>query len=74
MLYKTFEYPYHIFLLHKRHLAVDLCEFRLTVGAKVLVAESLGDLEVTVEAGNHQKLLEQLRRLGERIEFSRVHA
>ena len=42
---------------------VDLGEFRLTVGTQVFVAEALGDLVVTVEAGHHQQLLEQLWRL-----------
>jgi len=42
---------------------VDLREFRLTVGAKVFVAEALDDLIVAVEAGDHQELLEELRRL-----------
>ena len=34
----------------------------------VLVAEAAGDLVVALEAGDHQQLLEQLRRLRQRVE------
>ena len=40
---------------------INLGEFGLTIGAQILIAEALGDLVVTVEAGNHQQLLEKLR-------------
>jgi len=40
----------------------------LAVGAQVLVAETPDDLVVSVEARDHQKLFEQLRRLGESVE------
>ena len=63
----------HIFLFYKRHLAVDLCELRLTVSTKVLITETLGNLEVTVETGHHQQLLQRLRRLRQGIELSRIH-
>ncbi|OIQ79435.1 hypothetical protein GALL_388340 [mine drainage metagenome] len=53
-------------------LAVDLRELGLAVGAQVLVAETLGDLVVTVEARHHQHLLEQLRRLRQRKELAGV--
>ena len=36
--------------------------------------KQLGDLVVAVEAGDHQQLLEQLRRLRQREELARVHA
>ncbi len=58
----------------ERGFAVDLGEFRLAVGAQVFVAEALGDLVVTVEVGDHQQLLEQLRRLRQREEVARVDA
>ena len=58
----------------ERGFAIDLGEFRLTVGAQVFVAEALGDLVVAVEARHHQHLLEQLRRLRQREEVAGVHA
>jgi hypothetical protein len=56
-------------LVQERGLDIDLGEFRLAVGAQVFVAEALGDLVVAVEAGHHQQLLEQLRRLRQRKEL-----
>ena len=52
----------------KRHLQIDLGELRLAVGAQVLIAEAARDLEILVEAGDHQDLLEDLRRLRQRVE------
>ena len=63
----------YILLLYKRHLTVDLCELRLTVGTQVLVAETLGNLEVTVETADHQQLLQGLRTLGQCIELTWIH-
>jgi hypothetical protein len=51
--------------VQERGLDIDLGEFGLAVGAQVFVAETLGDLVVTIEAGHHQQLLEQLGRLGQ---------
>ena len=62
------------FLLRERHLEVDLREFRLAIGAQVFVAEAADDLEILVHAGDHQDLLEELRRLRERVEIGRMHA
>ena len=59
---------------HERHLDVDLGEFRLAVGAQVLVAEAAGDLDVAVHAGHHQQLLVLLRGLREGEEHARAHA
>ena len=67
------EHFHDFVLVDERHFDVDLGEFRLTVCAKVFVAEALGDLEVAVHAGNHQKLLVLLRRLREGVELARVH-
>jgi hypothetical protein len=53
---------------------IDLGEFGLAVGAQILVAEALGDLVVAVEAGHHQQLLEQLRRLRQGEELAGMHA
>ncbi len=47
---------------------------RLAVGAQVLVAQAVGDLEVALEAGHHQQLLELLRRLRQRVELARLDA
>ena len=56
------------------HLEVDLGELGLAVGAEVFVAEAAGDLEVAVEAGDHEDLLEDLRRLRQRVELAGVDA
>ena len=45
----------------ERHLDVDLCELRLSIGSKILITETPDDLEVPVHAGEHQYLLEDLR-------------
>lgn len=58
----------------ERRLDVHLGELHLAVGAQVLVAEAPGDLEVFLHAGDHQDLLELLRRLRERVELARVDA
>ena len=63
----------HILLFHKRHLTVDLRKLGLTVCTQVLIAETLGNLEVTVEATDHQQLLQGLGRLGQSIELSWIH-
>ena len=60
----------HVILMYKRHLAVDLSEFRLPVGTEVLITETLYYLEVPVEAGDHQQLLEGLRALRQGIELA----
>ena len=60
-----------VVLVHERHLDVDLRELGLAIDAQVLVAEALHDLEVAVEAGHHEELLEELRALGERVELAR---
>ena len=57
------------------HLEVELIEFsRGTVGAGVFVAEAGRDLIIAIDAGNHQELLEHLRRLGQGIEFAFMFA
>ena len=58
----------HVVLVDERHLEVELGELGLAVGAQVLVAEAAGDLVVALEAADHQQLLEQLRRLRQRVE------
>ncbi len=60
--------------LREGHFEVDLGELGLAVGAQVFVAEAAGDLEVAVEAGDHEDLLEDLRRLRQGVEAARVDA
>ncbi len=57
----------HVVLVDEAHLDVELGELRLPVGAEVLVAVAARDLEVALQAADHQQLLEQLRRLRQRI-------
>ena len=57
----------HVVLLDEAHLDVELRELRLTVGAEVLVAVAAGDLVVPLEPADHEQLLEQLRRLRQRV-------
>jgi len=53
---------------------VDLGKLRLAVRPQVFVAKAPYDLEVFIEARNHQDLFEELRRLGQRIKRSRIYA
>ncbi len=65
----------HIVLGDEAHLEIELIEFAgAAVGAAVFVAEAGRDLEIAVEAGDHQQLLELLRRLGQRIEVAGMDA
>ncbi len=53
------------------HLEIELVEFAgRAVGPAVLVAEAGRDLEIAVEAGDHQQLLELLRRLRQGVELA----
>ncbi len=63
-----------VVLVDEGHLDVDLRELGLAIEAQILVAEALHDLEVPVEAGDHEELLEELRALGERVELAGVQA
>ena len=58
----------------ERHLAVDLGELGLAVGAEVFIAEALHNLEVAVEAGHHEQLLEGLGRLRQGVELAMAEA
>src|SRR6476620_9861688 len=65
----------YVFLRDEAHFQNELVELpRRTIGAGILVAEAGRDLEVPIEAGDHDQLLELLRRLRQRVEFSRMHA
>ena len=74
MFHETFKHLEDIFLIYKRHFTVYLSELRLTVGTEVFVTETFYYLEITVETADHKELLEGLRRLGECIELTGVHA
>ena len=62
----------HVVLGDEAHLGVELHELVLAVGAQVLVAQAAGDLVVAVDAGDHQQLLEQLGRLRQGVERTRL--
>ena len=66
---KPLDEPEDVVLVDERHLDVDLRELGLPIEPQVLVAEALDDLEVAVEARDHEELLEELRALGERVEL-----
>ncbi len=59
---------HHVVGVGEAHLHVVLHELELAIGARVLVAQASGDLEVPVEASDHQQLLEQLRALRQGVE------
>ncbi len=73
-LHEALEDIQDVLLLNEAHLAVNLGELRLTVGAEVLIAETLDNLEVTIEACDHEQLLEGLRALRQCVELAGVHA
>ncbi len=57
------------------HLDIELVEFAgAAIGARGFVAEARGDLEILVEARDHEKLLEHLRRLGKGVELAAMDA
>ena len=59
-------------LVHEAHLEVELGELRLAVAAQVLVAEAARDLEVAVDARDHEQLLELLGALRKRVDRARL--
>ena len=54
---------HNLLFVHERCFNVDLGELRLTIGAQVFIAETLGDLIVTIHTCRHKNLLEKLGRL-----------
>ncbi len=66
------EHLEHVLPDRKRELEIELPEFELAIGAKILVAPAGCDLVVAVEPADHEQLLEQLRRLREREELARL--
>ncbi len=60
-----------VVLIDEAHLEVQLGELRLPIRPEVLVPIAPGDLVVAFQAADHQQLLEQLRRLRQRVPRSR---
>jgi hypothetical protein len=71
---EPFHQRQHLVATQERRLDVDLREFGLAVAAEVLVAEAARDLEIPLEARDHQQLLEELRGLRQRVEAAPVEA
>src|SRR5438045_4608841 len=71
MAHQLFHEFHDLILREERGLDVELGELRLAVGAQILIAEAAHDLVVAIEPGNHQQLLEDLRRLRQRKELAR---
>jgi len=68
--HQALHHPENVFFRDEGHFHVDLREFRLAVGAQILIAEAFDNLEITVKSGNHQELLENLRGLGKRVKHA----
>ena len=60
---QTLGQVHDVVFIDERHLQIHLSEFRLTIRPQVFIAETLRNLVVLIDAGHHQQLLEQLRRL-----------
>ena len=64
-----------ILLFDESHFEVELVEFSGgAVGAGVFVAEAGRDLEVAIEAGHHQQLLELLRCLRQCVKLAGIES
>ena len=63
----------HILLLHEGELHIHLGEFRLAVCPQILIPKAPGNLVVFIHAAHHEQLLENLRRLGQRIKRPGVY-
>ena len=60
-----------VVLLDEAHLDVELGELGLAIGAEVLVTVASRDLVVTLHAGDHEQLLEQLGALWQGVPAAR---
>ena len=63
-----------VVVVDEAHLQVELGELGLAVAAQVLVAQAAGDLEVAVEAADHEQLLHLLRALRQGVDAARLQA
>ena len=70
----VFDHAENGVLRGERNFQVQLREFGLAVGAQVFVAKTFDDLEVAVHPADHQDLLENLRRLRQRVKLPGMHA
>ncbi len=74
-MHQPFDQLENVFLFDKAHFHVELIEFaRGAVRPRIFVAETGGNLEITVETGYHQQLFELLRSLRQRIKFTGMQA
>ena len=64
----------NVLRINKRHFKVYLREFGLSVSAEILIAEAARKLNVAVISRDHEKLLVDLGRLRQSIEFSLMHS
>src|SRR5712692_10978063 len=69
-LHHAFDHAEDGVLSREGNFEIELGELRLPVGAQVFVAETFYDLEITVEAADHQDLLKNLWRLRQRVELA----
>src|SRR6218665_1027435 len=70
----SFENFQNVFLFYKRHFAVNLGKFWLTVCTQIFVTETFYDLEISIHSTNHQELFESLWRLWQCIKLSLIHS
>ena len=63
-----------VVFVDERHLDIELREFRLAIGAWIFIAKTARDLHVAAEAADHEDLLEQLRRLWQRVKRAPMDA
>jgi hypothetical protein len=61
----------YLLLTHERHLQVKLRELGLAIGSQIFVSEAASYLIVSVEAGDHEHLLEELWALRQCIPVTR---
>ena len=61
-----------LFFIHKAHLHVHLGELRLAVGAQIFITKAAHDLKIALQTGHHEQLFENLRRLGQGVEFAGI--
>src|SRR5690606_4059382 len=63
-----------VILRGEAHFEIKLVEYaRRTICTVVYVTKARPGLEIANETCNHKELLEHLRRLRQRVEFTRVH-
>ncbi len=70
---QAFHHPHDVLFGDEGHLHIDLGELRLPVGPEVLIPEAAAELIIAIQAGHHQELLEELGRLRQGEELSRLH-